>query len=175
MHIYPGCVSSVTVMPGIHFLQGILPPGGEESMKPGKTDPHGHTPHQHHPRLVTETLTRNTGASRKSGITYKHASKWRAKSYSHLGRRAHLKTRKHCTKGLKIRLQFSMHSGGFSFLKYITRQSGQAKHYFFFFPSVFTALIYTLSDDLKIEFLGTKGTTQSYAAAANTYSQWDQK
>lgn len=68
-----------------------------------------------------------------------------------------------------------MHSGGFSFLKYITRQSGQAKHYFFFFPSVFTALIYTLSDDLKIEFLGTKGTTQSYAAAANTYSQWDQK
>lgn len=67
-----------------------------------------------------------------------------------------------------------MHSAGFSFLKYRTRQSGQAKHVVCCFFPVFTAFIYTLSNDLKIDFMGTKGTTQSYIATANTYSQWDQ-
>lgn len=73
----------------------------------------------------------HTGASRKSWITHEYASKWRVKSYSHLGRRAHLKIQKQCTKGLKICLQFSMCSAGLSFLRHITRQSGQAKQAFF--------------------------------------------
>lgn len=36
------------------------------------------------------------------------------------------------------------------------------------------AFIYNLSDDLKIELIRTKGSTQSYVATANTSPQWDQ-
>lgn len=42
------------------------------------------------------------------------------------------------------------------------------------FPLIFRAFIYTVSDELKIEFMGTKGASQRYTATAKTYSQPDQ-
>lgn len=152
MCIYPCCVYSITVMPDRHLLQGILPPRG------GRAQSLAASSQAHTPPPAFPSCHRNINP-----LSLAHWCITQILNYTQIclkmeseKRRAHLKIQNQRTKGLKICLQL-MRSAGFSVLKDTTRQSGQAKQAFF---AVFTACIHTLSNDLKIEFMGTKGTTQ---------------
>lgn len=153
MHIYPGCVYTITAMPGIRSLQGILPPRGGRAQSLAKhilrgTDTSGSisTSSRNREPAVPSTLLCHTKPASRI-----RASKWRVRSYSCSGRRAHLQ--KYCTKGLKTCLQFSWLF--LLILRNRTKWSGQRGSFFAFFM----AFIYNLSDDPKIAFMGTKGSS----------------